>query len=127
MIRIRGEFTAWITLATTVGDGFTELVAGIGIVSADAFATGVAAVPNPAGDPDWGGWLWYHAGGPLVSLETTEVGRGPLSAIRIPIDTKAMRKMSPNEVLFGSLSTGTEIGTAAMDFLMNTRVLAKLH
>ncbi len=127
VVRVRGELAAWVTLATSVGDGFATMHAGIGIVSADAFAAGVGSMPNPRDDEDWPGWLWYHAGAAIVSLETTEIGRGPIASVRIPIDSKAMRKWRLNEIVFGSVQFGTEVGTAAVDFSMVTRLLAKVH
>ena len=127
VVRIRGEIALWLPVVTTIGDGFINFAAAIGIVSADAFTAGVASVPAPLADPDWGGWLWYHAGASLIGFETTEVLRGPIGAVRIPIDTKAMRKMSPNEAIFGIVEFGTEVGTATVSFVMNTRMLFKLH
>jgi len=126
IVRIRGELAVWLPLSTSVGDGWTTFSAGIGIVTADAFAVGATAMPGPATDADWKGWLWHHSGASLIGLETTEVGRGPLSAVRIPIDTKAMRKVSLNEVVFGAVEFVTEVGTAQADFTMNSRLLAKL-
>ena len=126
LVRIRGEITLWIRLATAIGDGFTDFNVGIGIVSANAFATGQAAIPTAGSDRDWPGWIWHHSGGAIVSLETTEVARGPMGAVRIPIDSKAMRKWRLNEVLMGSIQLGTEIGTAQVDMVMSTRVLIKL-
>ena len=111
-------------MATTIGDGFTAFTAGLGIVTADAFSAGAASMPTPEGDRDWGGWLWFHSGGALISRSVTEVDEGfPLGALRIPIDTKAMRKMSPNETIFGAVSFTTEIGTATVSFVGRTRML----
>jgi len=102
------------------------MACGIGIVSADASAAGAASVPSPGSDSSWPGWIWYHAGGPLISLETTEVARGPLSAVRFTIDTKAKRKFRQNEVVFGAVQFFTEIGTATAIFVMRTRMLTIL-
>jgi len=83
-------------------------------------------MPSPQGDPDWPGWIWFHSGSSLVGFETTEVLRGPMSAVRVPIDSKAMRKNGTNNVLFGMVSMGTEIGTATANFQMETRILDKV-
>ena len=125
-VRIRGELTIWLEVVTTIGDGFTVYHAGIGIVTADAFAQGAGSMPTPGGDDDWPGWMWHHSGAALIGLETTEVARGPLSAVRIPIDSKAMRKIGTNEVQFGAVQFGGEVGAATASFVMNTRVLDKL-
>ncbi len=126
LVRIRGEIALWIVSATAAFDGFTSLSLGIGIASQDAFAAGAASLPSPNGDPDWGGWIWYHRMGALVSPTTTEVATGPMDAVRVPIDTKAMRKVGPNDTIFGAVATVTEIGTVTVNFVMNTRMLIKL-
>ena len=126
VVRIRGELSVLLTLATAIGDGFTRGSAGIGIVSADAFAIGATAIPSPEADADWPGWMWYQSWGALIGLETTEVGRTSTNAFRIPIDTKAMRKIGPNEVLFAAVAFAVEIGPAEVSFVMNTRTLYKL-
>ncbi len=53
IVRIRGEMTAWLPLVTTIGDGYVQVGAAIGIVSADALAVGETAVPGPISDLDW--------------------------------------------------------------------------
>ena len=126
IVRMRGELAIWLSVVTTLGDGFTDLTAGIGIVTNDAFAVGASAMPTPKGDSDWGGWLWHASLATLIGFETTEVLRGPMSAVRVPIDSKAMRKITGNETIFGAVQFGTEVGTATAQFQMNTRMLFKL-
>ncbi len=126
-VRIRGEWVLWLEAVGTIGDGFSGVGLGIGIVSADAFAQGVAATPIPFNDADWGGWIWYHMMGPIVGFSVTESeNTGPVSQVRVPIDSKAMRKTGPNEVLFGSIQTIGEVGAATLSFGMRTRILDKL-
>ena len=127
LVRLRGELVIFLEVVTAIGDGFTTIAAGIGIVTADAFGIGVTAMPSPITDPDWQGWMWFQALGPLIGQSVTESeNTGRLAQIRIPIDTKAMRKISPNEVLFGALAVTTEVGAATVTFGMNSRVLTKL-
>ena len=126
LVRIRGEMVLWVAVATAVGDGFTKGAAGIGIVTNDAFAIGATAMPGPFTDPEWNGWIWYQSLAAIVSLETTEVARGPMGAVRIPIDTKAMRKLNANDTVFGAVELSTEVGTTTINFTMNTRMLSKL-
>ena len=126
IVRIRGEFCFWQRLATAIGDGFVRAAIGIGIVTTDAFAVGATAMPSPLGDVDWGGWMYYQAFGPIVGESTTEVFRGPMMAVRQQIDTKAMRKIQPNETIFGAFATSVEIGTTQVDFGAMTRMLVKL-
>ena len=126
VVRLRGEFTIWLRLATAIGDGFTAFALGVGVATTDAFSVGATALPSPTGDPDWGGWWYYSTYGALVSDSTTENFQGPMSAIRIPIDTKAMRKIQPNETIFAAIGLNTEIGTATADFVFRSRMLVKL-
>ena len=125
-MRVRGEVTCFISSAAAALDGFLEYTLGIGVVSADAFGAGSGSVPTPGGDQDWGGWLWFHAGGALVEFSTTEVGQG-MSMTRIQIDSKAMRKIGPNETMFMSGTVAGEVGTATIEFAASTRMLLKLH
>ena len=127
IVRIRGEFVAWLEVVGSIGDGFTRLTMGIGIASTDAFTQGGPSLPSPVSDADWNGWIWHAELGPLVGLSVTESeNTGPLSQVRVPIDTKAMRKLSPNETVFGAVATSAEIGVATMVFGANTRMLLKL-
>ena len=124
--RIRGEFVHNITLATSVGDGFESFAVGIRIVSAEAFSVGITAIPSPLVDSDDDGWMWIFMGGHLTSRETTEVNRGPIGAQRIPIDTKAMRKLKEGHLVVGLVEYGTESGTSSVRFSAETRMLALL-
>ncbi len=126
IVRIRGNLMIWLPVITTIGDGFTAVTCGMGVVSKDAFDAGAGSIPSPSGDPDWPGWLWFASLGPMIGLTTTETQTGPLNAVRVAVDTKAMRKFGPNEVLMGIVSTSTEIGAATLSFGLDTRMLTKL-
>ena len=125
IVRLRGSLTIWIEVATSIGDGFQRVAAGIGIVTADAATVGVTAMPSPF-DMEWPGWIWHTLAGPLISLTTTEDGGTGLHMMRIPIDSKAMRKFHQNETLFGMLHFSGEVGAATATFAMDVRLLAKL-
>ena len=74
-----------------MGDGFTNVALGIGIVSADAFAVGSTAMPGPITDPGWD-WMYVNYFGAITGATTTEVFEG--NAFRnLVVDTKAMRKI----------------------------------
>jgi len=127
IVRIRGAITLWLPVVTAIGDGFSGVTVGIGIVSFEAFTAGAGSMPSPISDPDWPGWIYYENLGAFVGLETTEVARGPMGAARVVIDTKAMRKIGINEIVFGAVAATAEVGTATLSFVMRTRMLAKLH
>ena len=124
IVRIRGQIEFMLTAADAIRSGF-GMVMGIGIVSADAFAAGVASVPNPLDDAEWPGWLWWGHADIRTSLAALAAGDPTQNPVVIPIDTKAMRKFRLNEVLFMSVQAG-ETGTSTMDVRGVTRVLVKL-
>ena len=125
LIRIRGTFMAFLTAVTAGGDGFDGAF-GIGVVSSEAFAAGVASIPSALSDSDRNIWL-VHQFINLHQLSGTETdGSNAVgSVVRGEIDSKSMRKLVFGDVVFGSLEL-VEQGTAAGEFFANTRFLAKL-
>ena len=126
LVRVRGEVVLNLTQVTTIGDGFEAFAFGLCIVSENAFGIGVSAVPAPLTDIAWDGWLVHSVHGHMTGQETTEVSRFPLEAIRVPIDSKAMRKFRATDTLVGVIQVGTEIGAAALRLSARTRMLVKL-
>ena len=126
IIRLRGEAELFLSVVTSVGDGFAAFAMGIGIVSSQAFAAGGASMPAPLTNTTWDGWMWHYSGAGLFGQSTTELAAGPIDAVRIPIDSKAMRKVGSNEVIFGAVEMGVETGTATAVFTANSRMLFKL-
>ena len=122
IVRIRGALQAFLTAATAAADGF-HCALGIGIVSADAFAVGVTAVPNPLDDMAWPGWM-YHRFFDVHSGGTFNAADGGVQ-VRFEVDSKAMRKFGINETLFGVLQV-VEDTTAVMQVYFDSRILVKL-
>ena len=124
IVRIRGE----ILLYMTSGDGTTtgfEVAVGIGIANENAVLTvGVTAVPNPLTDAEWDGWMQYWTGD-VRAASTTITNSEGVSAARITIDSKAMRKFRSSDVLFGCIQT-VETTSAIMSSHLRSRVLVKL-
>ena len=121
--RIRGMVNLSLITADAARAGYTYCL-GIGIVTSDAFSTGVSAMPNPFDDADWPGWIW-HQFGVLRSAVAAITVSGEVPDARIEIDAKAMRKFRTNEVLFGSVQVGETVN-AAIDVAMATRLLVML-
>ena len=71
---------------------------GVGFVNAVAGTLGVAGIPGPATDCDWGGWF-VHQFFNQEFVFGTAVGLHPDFATRYSIDSKAMRKFHEAEVL----------------------------
>ena len=129
IVRTRGEFLAYLTAASGVNNGFTGAV-GLGIVSTEAFAAGVASVPTPLSDSDWDGWLWHSffhlmSGAIMDGTAAADTNLENTVQVRLPIDSKAMRKLPDGWTVIGVVQA-TEIGTASMSFFGNSRMLVKL-
>jgi len=126
LVRIRGQFTVCITATTTIGDGFQRFGLGICIVSENAFGVGATAIPAPLTDVGWDGWMWHYLGGQLRGFSTTELGVAPMEAVRVEIDTKAMRKIKESDIVVGVIELGSEVGASTLEFAAETRMLFKL-
>ena len=70
---------------------------GMGVVSTEAFIAGVASIPEPFTDADWGGWfVWRSFGHRFESVTNVSTLLGSWS---FEVDSKAMRKVRPNETI----------------------------
>ncbi len=114
ILRVRGDM--WLAFsATTTALDQAEVTFGLALVSADAAVLGSTAVPDPGGDPDFP-WLWWKS----VSMFSTFVIDGTGSdnsgqlMLRIPVDTKAMRRFKPGTALAFVAQYGDTAGTPAL-------------
>jgi len=97
---------------------------GIGVVSEQAATTGVTALPGPMTDPDWTGWLYWIPF--LLQLKfQSGVGFDQHTIFQIPVDSKAMRKVGPDESIVVMAETGTNSDGCQVG--ANIRMLFKLH
>ena len=122
ILRTRGLLHAFLISATAAGDGFTG-AAGIIVVTDQAFAAGVAAMPSPVNEMESDGWLWHQ----WISVHAGEAGGlsgGPEGAQREQVDSKAMRKVNGEQTVVAILET-TESGTAVMDVSFDCRMLVQ--
>jgi len=125
LVRLRGSVQGFLKTADAANAGF-HCAMGIGIVSTDAFAVGVTALPNPADDIGWG-WL-YHRFFDLHAFSATvadSMAASGLGSIQFEVDSKAMRKLTVSEVIFASLQV-IELSTATMSVFFESRALLKL-
>ncbi len=98
IVRIRGELTVAVTAAGAAGAN-ANCVMGIKLATSSAFAAGGASVESPATEVG-GDWIWWHAATMrnLAALPTANDDNiGILRTVKI--DSKAMRKVSVNQVL----------------------------
>ena len=122
LIRTRGIIQVILT-AAGAAEGFNGAF-GICVVSNDAFAVGITAIPNPVDDMDWDGWLYHQFWSLMAPAAFQATGTGPFVKDLV-IDSKAMRKVGQNDtiVLVGQF---LEIGTAALSVTAGSRFLFKL-
>ncbi len=92
VVRWRG--LVGVTLDAGAVDESLIVRCGIILVTPDAFATGIGAIPGPGSDRDQS-WLWTGQAY-LTSGAEAAIVPDQLSAV-IPVDSKAMRKVKPNE------------------------------
>ncbi len=93
---------------------------GHGVVSQEAFAAGVVSIPEPFSDGDWGGWfVWRSFAYHFEFADATGVN---FPNWTFDIDSKSMRKVSPNEVMV----TIVESREGAFNLSSNIRTLIKL-
>ncbi len=93
---------------------------GLGIVSDEAFAAGAASIPRPFDDDDWAGWLVHGFYGGHLEFQS---GVGIMMSLDpVVIDSKAMRKVGPNETLVWVV----ESQAGAVQVRIHARVLMML-
>ena len=104
IVRTRGIVSVFPTSAAA--DLNIVGAVGMGIVSDQAFDAGVASMPEPMTDANWGGWLVWHAFSYHLEFGTN-------ASINYPrwdfeVDSKAMRKVGVNEtvIIIAESTTG---------------------
>ena len=121
VVRTRGFISFQLTASAAALDGY-NIAYGVGVVTADAFAIGVTAVPNPFDDIEWAGWLVHG----MTALHSVTATVDENDMLLIEFDSKAQRKVGVNEVVFLAIQVG-ETGTAVMSARGASRMLIKLH
>ena len=113
VLRIRGELIYQMQ-ATGIAIGDQARVGfGLGIVSQDAFALGATALPDPLGDVSFP-WLFWNETNFASELAAATNTAG--SAVRrLVVDTKAMRKLKPEEALVAIYQYDDITGTPGVD------------
>ncbi len=125
IVRIRGNFQAFLLTAAAAGDGFDGAI-GIGLATTEAVAAGIAAVPGPRTDPEWGGWIAHQVFHIHAVTATIADGVNAAAAqVTMNIDSKAMRKFEESQSLFGAVEV-LENGAATAELWADTRILVKL-
>ena len=122
LLRTRGELSLFNISVTTDGDGFIGAF-GIGIASVEAFTAGIVSLLKPLEHIDSSNWL-YHKMLTVQSLGTESINVGIRSRF-IEVDSKAMRKMDTDFILYAVLEV-IEVGAVTMQVGFQSRMLFAL-
>ena len=127
VVRIRGELSVFLTASNQAHGGIRGAV-GIGIANENAFTVGgIGSLQTPVTDVDWDGWIW-HSFFTVASITATiaDGSNAVGCVVRIPIDSKAMRKQPDNMVLYAAYEGRSEFGSVTTFLDLDCRVLVKL-
>ena len=120
IVRIRGHMLC-IADTTMTSGAFGMIAIGIILVTRAALVAG--AVPDPITDVG-SEWMWYHTSTIGETTSSSVIGR-EIVIDRFEVDTKAMRKVKPNEALVLVAKAVTCEGTTVANLCGIIRVLAK--
>ena len=125
IVRLRGIMKLTLLTAGAAGDGFFG-ACGIGIVTDEAFAAGITAVPGPLTDEGDELWMWHSYFDVRSITATIADGVNAAGVVALlPIDSKAMRKIPSGNTVFG-ITELVESGAATVESQAQCRMLSKL-
>ena len=106
----------------SIGGGFAGAV-GIGLVTDQAFAAGVASVPTPVTESAWDGWIYHRFFDTRAASTATDTFAGSFE--RWEMDSKAMRKWDEDMTLF-AVTEVVEAGVCTLRVRADSRLLVML-
>ena len=109
LVRTRGR---WQTnIAAVAARGIDRIVFGMIVVSSDAFAIGVTALPGPISDPenDWIVWS------PLMNSHGTDTAQDVEFNDRVELDSRGMRKLKLGDVLAVMFEVESDVAGTTWD------------
>ena len=123
LIRTRGNLSLHLD-PTAIGDA-TQVGVGLGLYTSDAFAAGAASMPGPLTEVDYD-WIFHTVLVLGPSFTATEDGTNILHNLWVEVDSKAMRKLKPNQVLGWIVEGAFLAGSGVVDIGISARHLFKL-
>ncbi len=110
ILRLRGSWWAGFDHSLESAGDRMRVSLGVGIVSTDAAGVGAGSIPSPEDNIDWP-WMFWDQVVLHCSLadQTGQPGWGGTVQHRM-IDSKAMRKVKPNESLIVAIAYGDATG-----------------
>ena len=127
IIRIRGECLLSLSGGPTAVEGFGRVGIGICMVTTKAAGIGTTAIPAPLTEMTWDGWMFHWVGALISNIDTAWTGAEGSMVVRVPVETKAMRKVGEDRTMVAMLQTAGLVGTGfTLNGDLNTRCLLKL-
>ena len=123
LTRLRGQ--AFFSWTPNAADDVMIVGLGIIVVNSDAFGQSALAVPSPTDDLA-ASFVWHQlmTFGPAFSA--TETAADLQLFYRLEIDSKAQRKVGPNEILCLIADGVQVVGTPTCDLVASVRMLSML-
>ena len=123
LVRVRG--TGFIFMDPGAIGEIILVGVGLIIVKADAFAIGATAVPGPITDLD-ADWLWHRIVPLGPTAQAAQAGNLVPQVERFEIDSKAQRKVKPNDSLVFVAEGDVSAGAPTYDAHLGCRHLLML-
>ncbi len=121
ILRVRARIWGALDATKQVGDEFSSTI-GLGIVSTDAFTAGAASMPDPDSEPGYP-WMWWSTLDLRSEVAAASEDWG-ISQQIIEVDTKAMRRVQPEQTLVYVIQHILATGAPVTNFCFGTsRVL----
>ena len=122
VVRTRGSLWVRSDQVSGTEDPFGAI--GFAVVSAQAAAIGVTAVPTPITDEGSDlFFVWEPFQASIVVASSIGIDANPMREYKI--DSKAMRKLTSDETIIVVLENAS--ATAALSYILKFRMLIKLH
>ncbi len=123
IVRVRGEL--WVKSDQVAATRTPFGAVGFAVVSEQARAAGVASVPDPSTDALSDLWFLHQFWATDFTFITAAGFQGGSTFTRYTFDSKAMRKIVDGNAIVIVIANSAAAG--GIDFVMNFRVLFKLH
>jgi len=131
-IRLRGDLNLFLSASSGAGSGFHGAF-GIGIVTDQAIAIGITALPTPLDEEDSSIWLYHRyfglfSAGAIAAADAQDEDLvNPVSAaLHIEVDTKAMRKFPIANTMYAVIQVVRAGASGTLRWAFNSRQLVKL-
>jgi len=126
LVRTRGSLIVQLNALDLSNEGFTWYF-GMCVVTENAAAVGITAIPTPLADIAWDGWFMHETGMVVGNSGTlTDPNNAPIISERRPLDSRGMRKLHRTDVIVAVLETTEKGDGSNLSAHLVSRMLVKL-